>query len=174
MHLNMRSPVTAVTCAVLLSFRSFGEAASDLQAAPGYVGLRDPDANLPAYATLLTVYLITPVGGRDYSVRLIDSRGERVFLLERLERDASGQPRSSEVIAAAKVPRVPRGFALALGVCYRGDVHDPDIIALAKKEDTHPMWQNIRAAWRADVSRRQFRAVDSRHLKCENEDYGKD
>jgi hypothetical protein len=119
-------------------------------------------------------YLINSVNSQDYAVSRFKIGTGSILILERLERDASGQPSSSQVVAAAKAPQTPRGFALALGVCYREGVRDPDIIAVARKEENRPTWRNIKAAWRADVARRKFTAVDPRGMECENEHYGKD
>jgi hypothetical protein len=172
--MNAGSRFAVALGVILVAFNSLCEAASDLLPVAEYVGLRNPERALSGNGTLLTVYLISPVDGQDYAVRFMRLKAQRVLLLERLERDASGQPSSSQVVAAAKAPQIPRGFALALGVCYREDVRDPDIIALAKKEENRPTWRNITAAWRADIAQRKFTAVDPRGMECENADYGKD
>lgn len=115
------------------------------------------------------------VGGKtEFALNVVSRDSTTYVWLSRLtERNAEGEP-GFEVRAALRVPSLDSGEVLLVGRCRMAgaaDVGDRGIVAIARTagHEADPELNDIRKAWRADVTKEAFRELPADSVVCANE-----
>ncbi|MBC5767684.1 hypothetical protein [Ramlibacter albus] len=135
-----------------------------------YVGLRVPP--IPADHEDLGGSMLRIQADSEYAIAEVSSPRGRMWWLQKLiSRDRAGKP-SWEVVAVMPEPDIPRGHVVAMaGLCERGGVEAPEVIAVVKGEQKARL-RKIHRAWFVNVQTHKFEPYPTHGLTCINEGFG--
>lgn len=106
--------------------------------------------------------------GDGYSMRLVTGGPRDLVWLTKAVAPADGA--RHEVVAVLALPRLADDEMLAPMVCRFRSVHDPNIVAIAKRRDAEIL-RDIVHAWRARPADGSFERVDPGAVECDNIDW---
>jgi hypothetical protein len=137
-----------------------------------YIGLRYK--NVPKGLTDLGGWVVGNdlVNGREYVVANVKKGAQQMLWLEViLARDTEGRP-TYQVIDVLNLPTITNSVQLTHGgQCERNGVTDPELITIARYQDTAELRQILRA-WRANRRSGKFEVASVRNIVCSNRGQG--
>jgi hypothetical protein len=137
-----------------------------------YIGLRYK--NVPKGLTDLGGWVVGNdlVNGREYVVANVKKGAQQMLWLEViLARDTQGRP-TYQVVDVLNLPTITNAVQLTHGgQCSRNGVTDPELITIARYEDTSELRQILRA-WRANRRSGKFEVASVRNIVCSNRGQG--
>jgi hypothetical protein len=165
---NFASPVEAQTVVEPDVMRSL----QTKQSNRNYIGLRY--RTVPKGITDLGGWVIgnDRVNGREYVVANVKKGAQQMLWLGTiLSLDAQGRP-TYQIVDVLNLPTLSKSVQLTHGgQCERNGVVDPELVTIARYEDTAQLRQIVRA-WRANRRSGRFEVVSVRNIVCSNRGLG--
>lgn len=137
-----------------------------------YIGLRY--RTVPKGVTDLGGWVIgnDRVNGREYVVANVKKGAQQMLWLGIiLSLDTQGRP-TYQVVDVLNLPTLGKSVQLTHGgQCERNGGVDPELVTIAREEDTAQLRQILRA-WKANRRRERFEVVSVRNIVCSNRGFG--
>ncbi|MEH2411009.1 hypothetical protein [Nostoc sp.] len=138
-----------------------------------YIGLRYYDRDLRKGLQYLGGWIVgEPKDNPTYSISQVKNINQEMLWFETLVALDSQGKVTAQVVDVLNLPRLGKSEQIGHGgSCMRSGVRDPELITIAKYEDTE-YWKQITKAWRSNRSLGKFEEVSTGNIVCENPGWG--
>ncbi|BAZ54288.1 hypothetical protein NIES4103_69730 (plasmid) [Nostoc sp. NIES-4103] len=138
-----------------------------------YIGLRYYNINLPKGLQYLGGSIVGEFQDNfTYAVSRIKKGNQEMLWFQTLSAPDSQGKVTAQVIDVLNLPQLGKLEELGFGgLCMLNGVPDPELIAIAKSEETE-YWKQIQKAWRSNRKLGKFEEVSTRNIVCQNPGWG--
>lgn len=138
-----------------------------------YIGLRYYNINLPQGLQYLGGSIVGEFQDNfTYAVSRIKKGNQEMLWFQTLSAPDSQGKVTAQVIDVLNLPQLGKLEELGFGgLCMLNGVPDPELIAIAKSEETE-YWKQIQKAWRSNRKLGKFEEVSTRNIVCQNPGWG--
>jgi hypothetical protein len=135
-----------------------------------YMGLRYEGKNLPRGLKDLGGWIVgDPYASRVYGISHVKKGNQQILWLEIVTIDKNRR-NNHQVIDVLNLPKLNKSEQIN-SFCMLKGVRDPEIIVIAKYQDTE-YFRNIKKAWRANRTSGKFEQISTQNIACENLGWG--
>jgi hypothetical protein len=128
-----------------------------------------PDSMPPGY-TEETGYVMGYLEGDEYIIDHVSKANlQMLWFCKLTSRDTEGRP-YLRILDILILPRIEQNEELLMGTCKFKEEMDPEIIAVAKFNETEVKSEVVQA-WRANRNSKKFESIPTANITCVNESF---
>ena len=133
-----------------------------------YVGIEIPP--IPNSHEIEMGYLLQPNGPHPHAIEIVKIGTKKFVWMGRLLYNDEQGKAHWKIIAATPPHPLPVGYHFSTGNCLNQGEHQPEIVAIVKREDK-PQWTQVQKAWKANTREKAFEELPVQGISCINQDW---